>query len=103
MSPLLACPVCSSARAHQFRRPLCIHGKRSGRYFIVSDGPCDHISTAEAWNSGDDPEPLIATWNSRATALAAECSAARGHTPEQASDFLAAHWPKTYRQHGVHT
>lgn len=65
---------------------------------ILASGSCDHVNLNEGWNSGDDPEPLIAAWNERATKFAQEVSAKRGHTPEQAADFLASMIEPRYRK-----
>lgn len=98
MTPLLACPDCSSPRAKMFARPMAYRGVRSGRWMILAAGGCDHVDVRESWNSGDEPEPLIAIWNERATKAAADRSARLQHTPEQAADFLAALQEPRYRQ-----
>lgn len=87
MSPILACPICSTPPL--ISRPECVRGVRSGVYFMVG-GMCPHINTWGAANTNADPEPLIARWNEWATKQAALRSAAAGHSPERAAAFLAA-------------
>lgn len=102
MLPILACPRCSSPRAKVFSRPTCYRGVRSARYMMVAAGACDHIDLYAAWNSGDEPDPLITRWNQEAEKMAAQLSTQRGHTPEQAAALLDALRPKTYRADGIH-
>lgn len=101
MLPILACPRCSSLRARTISRPTCIKGVRSGRHMMVSDGGCDHIDIFAVWNSDDEADPLITIWNQQAEKIAAEVSAERGYTAEQAADFLVFLRPKTYRADGI--
>lgn len=96
MSPILACPLCSSPRAKIFARPTAYKGVRSSRWMLVGGSGCDHVEIGAKWNSGDDPEPLVAHWNATAEKMAAEVSTRRGHTPEQAAEFLDSLRHKTY-------
>jgi hypothetical protein len=68
---------------------------------MVAAGACDHLDLYAAWNSGDEAAPLITRWNQDAETMAAQISAERSHTPEQAADFLDALRPKTYLADGI--
>jgi hypothetical protein len=102
MTSLLACPHCSSPRARVFSRPVAYcRGTPGSRWFLIPGSACTHIDLWAASNIGDDPEPLIKAWNEKATAAAAEISAKRGHTADQAADFLDSLHAKSYREAGT--
>lgn len=106
MTPLLACPHCSYPRAKLFARPMAVRGRLSRVFFLVPGTNCDHIAVMSPANrdeAADAPESLITAWNAKATAGAAEVSAARGHTAQQAADFLAALGVNAYSKLGTKT
>lgn len=88
MSPILACPLCSTPPL--ISRPSCVRGVRSSRWFMVGGPGCFHVESSALAPSSDDPETLIPPWNAWATAQAAARSELAGHTPEQAAAFRAA-------------
>lgn len=79
---------------------MAVRGRASGRFFLVAGAGCDHIDIFAPWNSGDDPEPLIAHWNQWAVAESAKISTARAHSAEQAAAFIAALGLDAYKQLG---
>lgn len=96
MLPIFACPRCSSVRAKTFARPT-IHHSRAETYYLLPAVGCPHLSPFAAWNCGaTSHDAVIAPWNDLVRAAAAEVSAQRGHTPEEAAAFLAAMDEPTY-------
>jgi hypothetical protein len=97
MLPIMACPACSSPRAKVFARPTCYPGRGTGKWLLVPGGGCECFSVWDDWNNKPDADELVTAWNKRAEAKAAELSAARNHTAEQAADFLASLRPKSWQ------
>lgn len=95
MLPIFACPHCSSVRARTFARPT-IHHSRASTYYLLPAVGCPHLSPHAAWNSGATHDDVIAPWNAKVSAAAAEVSARSGHKPEEAAAFLAAMDEPTY-------
>jgi hypothetical protein len=95
MLPIFACPHCSSVRAKVFARPT-IHHSRVNTYYLLAAVGCPHLPAFSGWNSGVTHDDVIAPWNAKVGAAAADLSARLGHTPEEAAAFLAAMDEPTY-------
>ena len=97
MTPLLACPICSSPP--MMSRPLAIKGATSGVFFLLAGFHCTHIRLQSPTNRDEESaEPLIARWNEWAAKKAAEESQRLGHTPDQAATFLSRLRERSYTE-----
>jgi hypothetical protein len=65
-----------------------MHHSRANTYYLLTAVGCPHLSPHAAWNSGPSHDDVIAPWNAKVAESAAQISAQRGHTPEQAAAFL---------------